>query len=84
MTSLADLLSRSDFISINCTLNPSSYHLINANTLEFCKPGAVLINTPAARFVEETALIAVLRDGLLRGAALDVLRLNPCQWTAPC
>ncbi len=39
MTSLQDLLSRSDFISINCTLNPTSQHLINAETLSWVKPG---------------------------------------------
>lgn len=83
MTSLADLLSRSDFISINCTLNPSSYHLINANTLEFCKPGAVLINTARGPIVEETALIAVLRNGLLRGAALDVFEVEPLPMDSP-
>ncbi len=39
MTSLQDLLSRSDFISINCTLNPTSQHLINAETLSWVKKG---------------------------------------------
>jgi D-3-phosphoglycerate dehydrogenase / 2-oxoglutarate reductase len=34
MTSLDDLLARADFVSLNCDLNPTSYHLINKHTLE--------------------------------------------------
>ena len=49
MTDLDDLLSRADYISINCDLNPSSYHLINAETLSLCKPEAVIINTAAVQ-----------------------------------
>jgi D-3-phosphoglycerate dehydrogenase len=83
MASLEDLLARSDFISVNCTLNPSSYHLINANTLEFCKPGAVLINTARGPIVEETALAAALQDGILSGAALDVFEFEPLPSDSP-
>ena len=39
MTSLPDLMERSDFISVNCDLNPTSYHLINAVTLGNVKEG---------------------------------------------
>ena len=83
MASLEDLLARSDFISVNCTLNPSSYHLINANTLEFCKPGAILINTARGPIVEETALAAALQDGILSGAALDVFEFEPLPSDSP-
>ncbi len=44
MTNLERLLSNSDFVSVNCDLNPSSRHLINAKTLALMKPEAVLIN----------------------------------------
>ena len=39
MTSLPELMERADFISINCDLNPTSYHLINAVTLGNVKEG---------------------------------------------
>lgn len=77
MTSIEDLLGRSDFISINADLNPTSFHLINADRFEQVKPGAVLINTARGPIVEETALIAALQTGQLAGAALDVFEVEP-------
>jgi len=45
MTSLETLLAEADFVSVNCDLNPTSQHLINAETLGLMKTNAVLINT---------------------------------------
>ena len=77
MSDLKSLLTKSDFVSINCDLNPSSRHLINADTLAFMKPGAVLINTARGSIVEEKALSAALRENRLAGAALDVFVSEP-------
>ena len=48
MTTLAALLSASDFVSINCDLNPTSHHLINADTLGLMRKGEALVNTGVA------------------------------------
>ena len=83
MTSLPDLMERSDFISVNCDLNPTSYHLINSITLGNVKEGAILINTARGPIVKEPDLIQSLQSGRLGGAALDVFEDEPLPQDSP-
>jgi D-3-phosphoglycerate dehydrogenase / 2-oxoglutarate reductase len=83
MTSLDDLLAQSDFVSVNCDLNPTSHHLISKRTLGMMKPEAVLINTARGPIVDEKALIETLQTKRLAGVALDVFENEPLPMDSP-
>ncbi len=83
MTDLHFLLSNSDFVSINCDLNPTSHHLMNAKTFAMMKPEVILINTARGPIVDEKALIEALQAKRLAGAALDVFEFEPLPLESP-
>jgi len=74
---LDDLLAASDFITLHTYLSPSTYHLINANTLKKVKTGAVIINTARGGNIDLDALLSALQSGKVAAAALDVTEPEP-------
>lgn len=69
---LAELLARSDIVSLHCPLTPQTHHLIDAAALAQMKPGAMLVNTSRGAVVDTAALIAALKSGQLGSLGLDV------------
>jgi D-3-phosphoglycerate dehydrogenase len=83
MTGLEDLLRRSDFVSLHCDLNPTSYHLINRQALSWMQPSAYLINSARGPIVDEPALVQALQNGGLAGAGFDVFEVEPLPKDSP-
>ena len=74
---LEQLLQASDFVTLHCDLNPTSYHLIDQTALSLMKPTAYLINTARGSVVDERALIRALYQEKIAGAGLDVFEVEP-------
>jgi D-lactate dehydrogenase len=66
------LLRDSDVVSLHCPLLPATHHLINKETLQLMKPGAVLLNTSRGGVVDTAAVISALKQGRLGGLGIDV------------
>ncbi|MCN20246.1 hydroxyacid dehydrogenase [Listeria monocytogenes] len=75
--SQAELLKRSDVVTIHAAYSPSLKHLLNETTLKTMKSSAFLINAARGPVVEEAALIKALEAGVIAGAALDVFEFEP-------
>jgi len=69
---LSSLLAQSDFVAVCAQWTPETDKLIGATELQQMKPTAYLINVARGELLDQTALIAALREGHIAGAALDV------------
>lgn len=72
-----ELFQRADFVTIHLILSKRTRGLVTARELALMKPGAYLINTSRGPIVEERALIDVLTNRKIAGAALDVYDEEP-------
>lgn len=75
--SLEDMLGQSDFVSLHCPGGEATYHLMNEARLGAMREDAYLVNTARGDVIDQTALIAALKDGRIRGAGLDVFEGEP-------
>lgn len=73
----AEVLARSDVLSLHCPLTEATRHLIDADALAAMKAQALLINTARGALVDEAALANALRRGDIAGAGIDVLSREP-------
>ena len=80
---LNELLKTSDFVTLHCDLNPTSFHLIGHNELAVMRSSAYLINTSRGSVVDEKALVQALQNRIIAGVALDVFEVEPLPSTSP-
>src|SRR5437016_1043297 len=73
----ADVLKRSDYISIHAPLMPETRNLFSTDAFRQMKAGAYIINTARGPIVDEVALARALDAGQVAGAALDVMPTEP-------
>lgn len=77
MTTLEDLLRRSDVVIVHVPLTAATHHLLDGERIALMRSGAFLINVSRGAVIESQALIDALAGGKLAGAALDVLEEEP-------
>ena len=71
------LVEESDFLSLHCSLNSESYHLINESNLRRMKNDSYIINTARGQIINEAHLIKALKQRWIAGAGLDVFEKEP-------
>jgi D-3-phosphoglycerate dehydrogenase len=74
---IEDIFRQADVITLHVPGTGDTRHLVNAARLALMKPNALLINTSRASVIDEPALVRALKEGKIRGAAVDVYENEP-------
>ena len=74
---LDELLASADVVTLHCPLTDTTRNLIGARELSLMKPSALLINAARGGIVDEVALLDALQRGMIGGAGIDVLSVEP-------
>lgn len=77
MVTKEELYRRSDFITLNCDLNETSYHLLTEKEFKLMERKPVIINTSRGPVIKEDDLIKALENNQISGAGLDVFEVEP-------
>lgn len=75
--SLSSLLPQVDILTFHCPLTPETKNLLTLKEMQIMKKQALLINTARGGIVNEADLAYALKEGILAGAATDVLSVEP-------
>jgi glyoxylate reductase len=74
---LDELLRKADYVTIHADLNAQTRHLIGERELRLMGPEHYLINAARGPIIDEEALVRALKEGWIKGAALDVYEAEP-------
>ncbi|KAF4453725.1 glycerate dehydrogenase [Fusarium albosuccineum] len=78
-----DLFQQSDVVSLHYVLSPRSRGIVSAPELALMKPEALLVNTSRGPLIDDAALLEILGEGKIKGAALDVFETEPLPADSP-
>ncbi|MBU17792.1 MAG: phosphoglycerate dehydrogenase [Chloroflexi bacterium] len=76
-------IGEADFLAFTCALTVSNRHMLNAETLQACKPGVRVVNVARGPLIDEAALFDALASGHVHSAALDVFEVEPLPAESP-
>ena len=76
-TAFDEVLAQSDVVTLHSPLIDETRDMFGRREFDLMKRSALLINTARGALIQDEALIAALREGLIAGAAIDVLREEP-------
>lgn len=83
LTTLHELMAKSDFISLHIPLTPETEGLLDDRTLALLKPTAFVISTSDAALIDQDALVSAITQKRIAGAALDVFETHPIAPDSP-
>ena len=72
-----ELLRQADFVVLQVPYSPETHHMIGPAELKLMKPTAILVNSTRGGVVDDVALVAALKQGVIRAAGLDVFENEP-------
>ena len=75
--SFDELVQKTDVLSIHCPLTQETLGLIDREVMQSMKPGVLLINTARGGIINEEHLAEALREGIIGGAGVDTLGVEP-------
>jgi len=76
-TSLDQMITQMDIISLNCSSTPDTRHIMSRRRIGLMKKNAYLINTTRGDVIDEDALIWALEEEIIAGVGLDVYKNEP-------
>jgi phosphoglycerate dehydrogenase-like enzyme len=83
VAAMVDMLGRGDYVVASLPLTAKTWGLLDERAFRAMKPSAIFVNIGRGRTVDEAALVAALREGRIRAAALDVFEQEPLEPASP-
>ena len=74
---LEEVLTQSDMVSVHCTLDSTTYHMIGEKELRMMKPESIIVNTARGGIINAEALAKACKEKWIAGAGIDVYEKEP-------